>query len=109
MENMKKTFERKSYSMSTGFTKDLGLFTVNGVVWSYVDFNKEKDSYNHEINDTELSYEINGKYCRYVGFKELYEKLYGNDSFKKFEEDIVKEFEAAYYETTPYPALDLQS
>ena len=96
MSKITKTFEDKSYSMNTGFTKDLNLFKVNATVWSYVgrDFN--------EINDIELSYEINGKHCIHVGFKELYEKLYGNDTFKKFESDITKEFEEAYYANTPY-------
>ena len=96
MSKITKTFEDKSYSMSTGFTKDLNLFKVNATVWSYV------GGCDHEINDIELSYEINGKYCRYLGFKELYEKLYGNDTFKKFESDITKEFEEAYYASTPY-------
>ena len=96
MSKITKTFEDKSYSMSTGFTKDLNLFKVNATVWSYVGLN------DHEINDIELSYWINGKYCRYVGFKELYEKLYGNDTFKKFESDITKEFEEAYHANTPY-------
>ena len=102
MSKITKTFEDKSYSMSTGFTKDLNLFKVNATVWSYVGINDKKKVYNHEINDIELEYEINGKYCRYVGFKELYEKLYGNDTFKKFESDIAKEFEEAYYEFATY-------
>jgi hypothetical protein len=96
MSKITKTFEDKSYSMSTGFTKDLNLFKVNATVWSYVGLD------DHEINDIELSYEINGKYCRYAGFKGIYEKLYGNDTFKKFESDMAKEFEEAYYADTPY-------
>ena len=35
MSKITKTFENKSYSMSTGFTKDLNLFKVNATVWSY--------------------------------------------------------------------------
>jgi len=103
MKNITKTFEEKSYSMSTGFTKDLGLFTVNGTIWSYVNPNTPyKNKYDHEISDIEINYEINGKYCMNAGFKELYEKLYGKDSFTKFEREVAEEFEAAYYETTPY-------
>jgi len=109
MKNITKTFEDKSYSMSTGFTKDLGLFKVNGVVWSYVNFNKDgRGTCDHEINDIELSYEINGTYCRYVGFKELYEKLYGENSFKKFEQQVTDEFEEAYFASTPYPNSQTQ-
>ena len=103
MSKMIKTFEEKSYSLSTGFTKDLGLFKVNATVWSYVNFNmNNEDYYDHEINDIELSYEINGNYCRYSGFKELYGKLYGENSFEKFEKDIIFEFKQAYYDTTSY-------
>lgn len=103
MNNITKTFEDKSYSMSTGFTKDLGLFKVNGVVWSYVNSNApSRGRYDHEINDIELSYEINGKHCAYVGFKELYGKLYGKNSFEKFEQEVTQEFEEAYFTSTPY-------
>ena len=56
--------------------------------------------YEHEISDIEIAYYINDKYCRYQGFKELYEKLYGVDSFKKFEQDITYEFKEAYHDQT---------
>ena len=102
MSKMIKTFEEKSYSLSTGFTKDLDLFKVNATVWSYVNFNMNNEDYDHEINDIELSYEINGKYCRYKGFKELYGKLYGENSFEKFEQDLMWDFKQAYYDTTSY-------
>ena len=100
MGNITKTFEDKSYSLSTGFTKDLGLFKVNATVWSYAMYNESKKVYEHEINDIEIAYYINDQYCRYEGFKELYEKLYGVDSFKKFEQDITCEFQEAYHDQT---------
>lgn len=102
MSKIIKNFEDKTYSMSTGFTKDLGLFSVHATIWSHVNETREKGVYDHEISDMEISYEINDKYCRYEGFKELYEKLYGINSFSRFEKDITKEFEEAYYERTPY-------
>ncbi|MDA9245709.1 hypothetical protein N9P20_00945 [Polaribacter sp.] len=98
MSKIIKTFEDKSYSLSTGFTKDLGLFKVEATVWSNV-MDREK-VYEHEISDIEIAYYINDKYCRYQGFKELYEKLYGVDSFKKFEQDITYEFKEAYHDQT---------
>ena len=102
MSKIIKNFEDRSYSISTGFTNDLGLFSVNATVWSYVNETKEKGVYEHEISDMEISYEINGKYCRHAGFKELYEKLYGIDSFQQFEKDLIKDFEEAYHAQTPY-------
>jgi hypothetical protein len=98
MSKIIKTFEDKSYSLSTGFTKDLGLFKVEATVWSNV-MDREK-VYEHEISDVEIAYYINDQYCRYQGFKELYEKLYGVNSFKKFEEDITYEFKEAYHDQT---------
>ena len=101
MSEVIKNYEDVSYSINTGFSKELGLFTVKGAVWSHAVLNS-KNTYEHEISDIEMSYEINGKYCRYEGFKELYDKLYGNDSFNKFEKATYKEFEEAYYKRTPY-------
>ena len=98
MSKIIKTFEDKSYSLSTGFTKDLGLFKVEATVWSNV-MDREK-VYEHEISDVEIAYYINDQYCRYQGFKELYEKLYGVNSFKKFEQDITYEFKEAYHDQT---------
>jgi len=102
MSEIIKNFEDVSYSISTGFSKELGLFTVKGTVWSHTIHNELKDTYEHEISDIEMSYEINGKYCRYDGFKELYDKLYGINSFNKFEKDTIEEFKEAYHERTPY-------
>lgn len=102
MSKIIKNFEDRSYSVSTGFTKDLGLFSVKATIWSYVNETKKKEIYEHEISDMEISYEINGKHCRRAGFEELYEKLYGTDSFLQFEKDLYKDFEEAYYKQTPY-------
>lgn len=102
MSKIIKNFEDRSYSISTGLTKDLGLFSAKATIWSYVNETKKKEIYEHEISDMEISYEINGKYCRRVGFGELYEKLYGIDSFLQFEKDLSKDFEEAYYKLTVY-------
>jgi len=100
MSKVIKNFEDMSYSINTGFSKELGLFTVKGTVWSHAIHNLKKDAYDHEISDIELSFEVNGKYCKYAGFKELYNKLYGDDSFNKFEKDITYEFQEAYHNQT---------
>lgn len=109
MSKIIKSFEDRNYSVSTGFTKDLGLFSANATIWSYVSETKKKEIidykkeiYEHEITDIEISYEINSKHCRRKGFEELYEKLYGIDSFLQFEKDLIKDFEEAYYKLTPY-------
>jgi len=52
--------------------------------------------------DIELEFSMNNKTCKYLGFKELYEKLYGINTFNKFRDDLTEEFEVAYFEHTPY-------
>ena len=101
MSKIIKNFEDVSYSISTGFSKELALFTVKATIWSNAFYNKNIKDYECEICDMELSYEMDGKYCKRKGFEELYDKLYGKDSFAKFEEDICKEFENEYYKNTP--------
>jgi hypothetical protein len=100
MSKIIKNFEDVSYSINTVFSKELALFTVKAIVWSNAFYNKNTEDYECEICDIELFYKMDGKYCRREGFKELYNKLYGEDSFDKFEEDICKEFENEYYKST---------
>ena len=103
MSKIIKKFEDVSYSITTVFSKELKLFTVKATVWSNAFYNKNIDDYECEISEIELSYELDGKYCRQGGFEELYNKLYGKDSFAKFERNICMEFEEEYYKSTTIP------
>ena len=64
---------------------DLGLFAVNATTHTFL-YSAVKTDWGADINDTELEFELNGKRCKYVGFKELYTQLYGN-SFVTWEAD----------------------
>lgn len=95
-----KVKEHADYSVRTEFSKDLGMFKVIGILWSCV--SKCKGCYVHDITETELRFVLNGKVCKYFGFKELYEKLYGEETFNQFYADLVTEFEEEYYKQTSY-------
>ena len=100
MSKIIKNFEEVNHSVSTGFTKDLGLFSVNATVWSCV--TECENGYDNDITETELTFLLNGKVCKYLGFKELYEKLYGVNMFDQFYADLIVEFEEEYFKQSPY-------
>ena len=99
MSKIIKVNENVNFSVYTKFTKDLGLFQVDANVWSMVSQNCTN---NHDIQDINLDFLVNNKPCKYNGFKELYQKLYGADTFCKFRDDLTEEFEKAYFKHTPY-------
>jgi len=45
---------------------------------------------------------LNGKHCNGLGFRELYEKLFGANKFNKFRDDLIVEFEEEYFKQSPY-------
>ena len=101
MSKIIKEQEHADYSVRTVFTKDLGMFKAEGTIHSCVSWDG-KGTCENDITEVETVFILNGKRCNFLGFRELYEKLYGNDTFKKFESDITKEFEEAYHANTPY-------
>ena len=100
MSKIIKVNEVVDYSVSTNFTKDLGLFQVKATIWSCV--SEWEGRYENEITETELIFVLNGKKCKYLGFKELYEKLYGANRFNQFYADLITEFEEEYFKQTTY-------
>ena len=73
---------------------DFGIFTVNASTYSCL-YPAVKTDWGCDIADTELEFQVNNKPCKYVGFKELYDKLHGNGSFVKFEADLIRQIEEA--------------
>ena len=97
-----KVAEEIDFSVYTKFSKDLGLFQVYASVWSVVSNPSPDGTFSHDISEIDLDFSMNNKPCNYQGFKELYEKLYGVNTFNKFNAELSQEFEAAYFNTTPY-------
>jgi len=99
MSKIIKLNENVDFSVYTKFTKDLGLFQVKADVWSMV---SQDCTHSHDISDIELSFSVNNKPCKYLGFQELYEKLYGKSTFNQFRADLTTEFEEEYFKQSPY-------
>ena len=102
MSKIIKVDENVDFSVFTKFTKDLGLFQVTANVWSMV---SQDCRCSHDISEIELDFSVNNKPCKYLGFKELYEKLYGKDTFNQFYDDLKSEFEEEYFKQTTYKNL----
>ena len=100
MSKIIKVQEIVDYAVNTTFTKDLGLFQVKATIWSCV--NECENGYDNEITETELMFILDGKVCNFLGFKELYEKLFGINSFKNFNTDLCIEFQEEYFKQSPY-------
>jgi len=99
MSKIIKVNENVDFSVFTKFTKDFGLFQVNASVWSMV---SQDCAHSHDISEIELGFSINNKPCKYLGFQELYEKLYGKSTFNQFRADLTTEFEEEYFKQSPY-------
>jgi hypothetical protein len=102
MSKIIKEQEIVDYAVNTTFTKDFGLFQVKATIWSCVSECENECGYDHDITEIELSFILNGKPCNYLGFKELYEKLYGVNIFNQFYADLITEFEKEYFKQTTY-------
>ncbi len=86
---------------------DLGLFAVKATTHSFL-FDGIKTDWGADINETELEFFVNDKRCGYVGFKELYNKLF-SDSFVTFEADIARQIERVVAKriAKEYPGCDV--
>ena len=87
---------------------DFGVFTVNASTFSIL-FPAVKTDWGCDITETELEFQVNNKRCKYLGFKELYDKLYGNGSFVKFEVDLIRQIEEVVAKniTEQYPGTNV--
>jgi len=98
----------KSINLAHHSYIDLGIFTVNARTDSFL-FPAVKTDWGCDINDTELEFQVNNKRCNYVGFKELYNQLHGDKSFRVFEADVIRQIEeeVAKSITKEYPGTDV--
>ena len=98
----------KSINLAHHSYIDLGIFTDNARTDSFL-FPAVKTDWGCDINDTELEFQVNNKRCNYVGFKELYNQLHGDKSFRVFEADVIRQIEeeVAKSITKEYPGTDV--
>ena len=108
MSEIKKTSEDISYLVSSYYELDKGIFKVKaslcGCISKFGDISETV--YHHDINDIDLDFYVDGKRCKYDGFKELYGKLFGINKFSIFCSDTMKEIEDYHIATSQYPTLN---
>ena len=107
MSKIKKTGEDIGYNVNGYYEVDKGIFTVKASLYSIVSkFDHISEAvYHHDINGTDLEFYVDGKRCKYAGFKELYGKLFGVDNFSMFCSDTIKEIEDYHMITSQYPSI----
>ena len=106
IKNLEATRETHEYLT---LSKECGFFTVEAETRiCYSQTRIFPELHYEEVWDTELHLFIDGKQVNYKGFKELYEKLYGENSFDKFCDGLIEEFEntACLYHRKIYKTIE---
>ena len=98
----------KSISLTHHSYIDFGIFTVNASTYSFL-YPAVKTDWGCDINETELEFEVNNKRCKYKGFIELYDQLYGDKAFVKFKVDLIRQIEEVVAKniTDQYPGTNV--
>ena len=94
MSKIKKHDEHVSHYAYVTYFKDEGMYKVKGTV--RVNIEEGVDQLYHEVTDVDLEFFVNDKKCNYVGFKDLYQKLFNKSNWDEYEENLWEEFEAHY-------------
>ena len=107
MKKIKKVSELTNNQYTTTYKVDCGMFQVDAELYSSEFEMKDLSNklFSCDIQDIDLEFSIYGKRCNYDGFKELYEKLYGKDSYKDFSKEIVDHIEAEHFKLSDRPYL----
>jgi hypothetical protein len=96
MSEIKKHDEHVSHYAYVTYFKDEGMYKVKGSV--HVNIEEGVDQLYHEVTEVNLEFFVNDKRCNYVGFKDLYQKLFNNSSWKEYESNLWDEFTTHYLE-----------
>ncbi len=89
------------YMRRTKEAKDFGFFEAEGTIYSCVSYDST-GTCDHDITEVTTVFILDGKRCQFSGFKELYEKLFGVNSFRTFNTDLSIEFQEEYFKQSPY-------
>ena len=96
MSKIKKYDQHLSHFAYVTYFKNEGMYKVKASVHVNIEDSRTLNRYVHEVTDIDLEFFVNDKKCKYVGFKELYEKLFGEDTFDTYYRKLQDEFEAHY-------------
>lgn len=81
-------------NLTITYSLDEGMYQVNATVNMMAE-KIDTDNfnvYNIDVNDVDLEFFINSKRCAYDGFKDMYEKLFGKDSYASYSNMLYDEF-----------------
>ena len=101
MSKIEKYSEHLHYYAYVTYFKDEGMYKVKASLHVNIEeptpSSRERgyDTW-HDVTDVDLEFFVAGKKCTYVGFKEIYEKLFTTNSWERYERDLYEEFEAHY-------------
>ena len=68
------------------------MITAEVTVYTYVG-RKKDGTWNVDCMDCEIDWYLNGKRVDILGFKELYDKLYGNNEYRTLATNVIEEAE----------------
>lgn len=107
MKSIKLISQDQSHQMNSYYELDYGLFKVEANVYSSIYRLNEsiKEIYTHDVCDIEFDFYVNDKKCKHEGFKELYNKLFG-DKFNDFKVELEKKVMRKYLEDTIYTDIN---
>ena len=107
MKKIEKVSELTNNQYTTIYKVDCGMFQVDAELYSSEFEMKDLSSklFSCDIQDIDLEFSIDGRRCNYDGFKELYEKLYGKDSYLDFNQKIVDYVEYKHFKLSDRPYL----
>ena len=107
MKNIKKVSEDIAHQVSTRFEVDCGMFQVEVQVYSCAeDMGFEFKLFHVIIEDMDFEFKMDGKYCNYNGFKELYEKLFGQGKFVDFNKELRDYVEKEFLKNPSFPCVE---
>jgi len=107
MKKIKKISEHCDHHYISKYEVDYGMFQVSADVYSN-EFEVDdlgKKLFSCDIQDVALDFSINGKGCKREGFKELYEKLYGEDSYLDFTKELTSDIEVQHLNLSDRPFI----
>ena len=92
-----KMWQSEEIHLTTKLSQDLGFVEVRALIRSVLQpilvcSDPSGNLVEHDIYETELTFYIGNEQCKYAGFKELYEKLFGRNKFEEFYDDLTEDF-----------------
>ena len=106
MKSIKKVSEYTTHQVSTKFEVDCDMFQVEVDVYSRgEDMGFEFKLFNVHVEDMDFEFKMGGKHCNYNGFKELYEKLFGEGKFVDFNKELTDYVKKEFLKNTSLPCI----